>query len=324
MDKLTRLYKLHQVLQSHHLPVPMRVIQERLECSRATANRVIQELRDYFNAPLEYSREANGYHYVGEQAFHLPGLWFSDRELLALLTFEQLLGDLGPGLLGNQLAPFSAKIRTLLANQGITADSEVKRIAIGSVARRPFSPAHFSTVAEATRRRRQVKLIYHNRWNGETNERTVSPQRLMHYRDNWYLEAWCHTREDLRTFSLDRMLAVEILAEAATEIDAETMNARFATSYGIYSGKPSAWAVLRFSERQANWVIGEQWHPDQKASFLTDGRYELQVPYSQIGEIIKEILSHAEHVEVVSPSELREEVKRRLEAAVKVYQVLRQ
>lgn len=320
MDKLTRLYKLHQVLQSHQLPVPMRVIQERLECSRATANRVIQEMRDYFNAPLEYNREANGYHYAGEQEFHLPGLWFSDRELLALLTFEQLLGDLGQGLLGDQLAPFSAKIRALLANQGITADAEIKRIAIGSVARRPFSPAHFATVAEATLRRRQIKLTYHNRWNGETNERTVSPQRLMHYRDNWYLEAWCHTRKDLRTFSLDRMLAVEILAEAAKEIDAETMNARYATSYGIYSGEPAAWAVLRFSERQANWVIGEQWHPDQKASFLEDGRYELQVPYSQIGEIIKEILSHGEHVEVVSPPALREEVKRRLEAAAGVYQ----
>lgn len=324
MDKLSRLFKLHQVLQSHKRPVPMKEIMERLECSRATANRAIQELRDYFNAPIEYDREANGHYYAGKEAFQLPGLWFSDRELLALLTFEQLLGELGQGLLGDQLAPFTNRIRTLLANQGITADAEVKRIAIGSVARRPFSPTHFATVAEATLRRRQIRLTYHNRWNGEINERTVSPQRLMHYRDNWYLEAWCHTRENLRTFSLDRVQAVEILVETAKDIDAETMNTRFATSYGIYSGAPAAWVVLRFSERQANWVIGEQWHPDQKASFLEDGRYELQVPYSQIGEIIKEILSHAEHAEVVSPPELREEVKRRLEAAVRVYQELRQ
>lgn len=324
MDKLTRLYKLHQVLQSHHFPVPMSVIQERLECSRSTAMRVIQELRDYFNAPLEYNREANGYHYVGEQSSQLPGLWFSDRELLALLTFEQLLGDLGPGLLGDQLAPFTAKIQNLLATQGITADAEVKRVAIGSVARRPFSPAHFATVAEATLRRRQIKLTYHNRSNGDTNERTVSPQRLMHYRDNWFLEAWCHARNDLRTFSLDRILVVETLADTATEIDAETMQSRFASSYGIYSGEPAGWAVLRFSPRQANWVVGEQWHPDQKTRFLEDGRYELSVPYSQNGEIIKEILSHGEHVEVVAPPELREEVRRRMEAAVVVYQDLRQ
>lgn len=286
--------------------------------------RAIQELRDYFNAPLEYSREANGYHYVGKQSFQLPGLWFSDRELLALLTFEQLLGELGSGLLCDQLAPFSTKIRTLLASQGITANAEVSRVAIGSVARRPFSPAHFATVAEATLRRRQIKLTYHNRWNGEANERTVSPQRLMYHRDNWYLEAWCHARQDLRTFSLDRVLAAETLADAATEIDAETMNTRFATSYGIYSGEPTAWAVLRFSPWQANWVIGEQWHPDQKIRFLEDGHYELEVPYSQSGEILKEILAHGEHVEVVSPPELREEVKQSLEAAVGVYQVLRQ
>lgn len=320
MDKLTRLFKLHQVLQAHQRPVPMRVIQDRLECSRATAARVIRELRDYFDAPIEYDRPGNGYRYRGGEAFQLPGLWFSEAELLALLTFEQLLSDIGPGLLGDQLAPFSAKVGELLAAQGIVAGREIKRVALATSNSRPFSPASFAAVAKATLRRRRLALTYYNRSNGETNRRTVSPQRLVHYRGNWYLEAWCHLRDGLRTFSLDRVSQLEVLDLPAQEVDGKALALYSAATYGIYAGEPKAWAVLHFSAWQSRWVAGEQWHRDQKARFLDDGRYELEVPYSEDGEIIKDILAHGQHVEVVSPPGLRAEVERRLKEAVAVYQ----
>lgn len=323
MDKLTRLFKLHHVLQAHKQPVPMRTIQDSLECSRATAARAIQEMRDYFGAPIEYDRITNGYHYIGDQAFQLPGLWFSERELLALLTFEQLLADIGPGILGDQLAPFSTKIRQILASQGIGSEHGDKRVTLAAANSRPFSPAHFAAVADATLRRKQLSLTYENRSNGETNSRTVSPQRLTHYRDNWYLEAWCHIREDLRTFSLDRILSLDRLDQRAKEVSAELLARRSSASYGIYAGEPKAWAVLRFSVWQSRWVIGEQWHSDQIARYLDDGRYELEVPYSEDGEIIKDILAYGPHVEVLSPPELREKVIQRLNEAVALYQDLR-
>jgi predicted DNA-binding transcriptional regulator YafY len=322
MDKLTRLFKLHQVLQAHKRAVPMRAIQNSLECSRATAARAIQEMRDYFGAPIEYDRATNGYLYSGEHAFQLPGLWFSESELLALLTFEQLLSVIGPGLLGDQLAPFSAKIREILASQGIGTDHKGKRVTLAASNSRPFSQTHFAAVADATLRRKQISLTYENRGNGEINARTLSPQRLTRYRDNWYLEAWCHVRNDLRTFSLDRILSLRIVEQPAKEVAEEVLARRSAASYGIYSGEPKAWAVLRFSTWQSRWVVGEQWHPDQKAQLLGDGRYELEVPYSEIGEIIREILGHGQHIEVVSPPELRQEVIRRLSEAVSVYQDL--
>lgn len=60
MDRFTSIFKLHQILKSHRRPVPMRVITERLECSRSTANWVIEKMRTTLGASLEYDRKARG------------------------------------------------------------------------------------------------------------------------------------------------------------------------------------------------------------------------------------------------------------------------
>ena len=88
MDRLQRIYKLHHAISSRRHPVAHEALQKELECSRATVNRIIQEMRLYFNAPIEYDREHNGYHYAlaDRKTFELPGLWFSETELYALLA----------------------------------------------------------------------------------------------------------------------------------------------------------------------------------------------------------------------------------------------
>lgn len=60
MDRFQRILLLHRLFASHRLPVSHRVIEEKLECSRATATRIIEEMRDFLGAPIEYDRPANG------------------------------------------------------------------------------------------------------------------------------------------------------------------------------------------------------------------------------------------------------------------------
>jgi proteasome accessory factor C len=115
MDSLQRIYKLHQVISARRHPVSCQTLQDELECSRATVNRSIRDLRLFFNAPIDYSREHNGYHYAHGQSFELPGLWFSSTEIYALLTVQQLLAQVQPGLLDAQLKPVRERIEKILA-----------------------------------------------------------------------------------------------------------------------------------------------------------------------------------------------------------------
>jgi len=322
MDRLQRIYKLHQIIAAHHLPVAHRVLQERLECSRATVNRIIQEMRLYFNAPIKFDRERNGYYYdtQNNQTFELPGVWFNAAELYALLTTQQLLEQAQPGLLDNHLKPLKTRIERLLTSAQLDGNEIAKRVRILRMAGRDTSGEHFQTVAGALLQRQRLHIRYHNRSNNKETQREISPQRLTHYRDNWYLDAWCHQRNGLRSFAVDRLLEAKVLEKRAEDIAEKELDAHFASSYGIFAGKPKYTAVLHFTPQRARWVAEEQWHPQQKGQMQADGSYELSFPYADPRELVMDILKHGTEVEVMEPESLRELVQEQLRSALRKYE----
>jgi predicted DNA-binding transcriptional regulator YafY len=177
----------------------------------------------------------------------------------------------------------------------------------------------FQVLAAATLQRRKVRMTYHGRERNRSTERVVSPQRLVHYRDNWLMDAWCHLREGLRTFSIDRVRAAEELSEPARNIPDAELDEYFASAYGIFAGRANKSAVLRFSAERARWVADERWHPSQVGQYLTDGRYELRIPYRDERELVMDILRHGPEVEVLAPPALREAVVAGLRAALVRY-----
>lgn len=321
MEKLQRIYRLHHFLNNCRYPVSGKQLQNELECSRATLNRVIQELRLYFSAPIEYDRNLNGYHYLQQNGsrFELPGLWFSPGELLALLTLQQLLEEAQPGLFDMQLAPLKQRIENLLAAEHLGAGEIPKRIKILRMAGRDIAPERFQTLADALVQRKQLAIRYSSRTKGEHSQRTLSPQRLIHYRDNWYLDAWCELRGALRSFAVERISDARVLELPSKDIPEDQLDTHFTSSYGIFAGQAEHTAVLRFTSERARWVAGEQWHPQQQGNTLEDGRYELHIPYSDPRELVMDILKYGGDVEVVAPPGLRQRVAEELGRAYGQY-----
>lgn len=325
MERLQRIYRLHQILAGRRQPVAHQVLQEKIECSRATVNRIIQEMRLYFNAPIEYDRQRNGYHYAltDGKTFELPGLWFSESELYALLTTQQLLAHVQPGLLDTQLKPVKERIEKILetGNLGNHSGSEEisKRVRILRMTGRNVALECFQTVAGALLQRNSLHINYHGRGNDQTSQREISPQRLIHYRDNWYLDAWCHTRKALRSFAVERITAAKALPQRCRDVPKKQLDEHYASSYGIFAGKPEHTAVLRFTPERARWVADEHWHPQQQGRFLEGGNYELRIPYSDPRELVMDILKHGADVEVLAPQTLRDEVASQLRRGTEQY-----
>jgi len=322
VDRLQRIYKLHSVISSRRHPVSRSTLEQKLECSRATVKRIIQEMKLYFNAPLEYDRERNGYYYDTQngKTFELPGVWFNAAELHALLTTQQLLEQAQPGLLDGHLKPLRERIEKLLAAGQHDSGEIAKRVRILRMSGRSMSSEQFQTVAGALLQRKRLAIRYHGRGNDTETRREISPQRLTHYRDNWYLDAWCHQRNGLRSFAVDRLREAQQLDQAAQDIAEGKLDAHFASSYGIFAGAPKHTAVLRFTAERARWVAEEQWHPQQQGRILEDGSYELRIPYSDPRELSMDILKHGAEVDVVAPVELRREVLEQLRKAITRYE----
>ncbi|HEX4895691.1 MAG TPA: WYL domain-containing transcriptional regulator [Solimonas sp.] len=316
MKSFEHVYRLHRLLKRQRYPVPFERVMEELECSRATTKRVLAYLRDVLGAPLETSRDPRGYHY-SDSAYELPGFWFSPEELQSLLSLQQLLASFQPGLLDDALGPLRSRLDQILSSQGLKVGNAGRIRLLRAAARAPGP--HFATLAAAVLQRQRLQIEYEARGSNQVTEREISPQRLTHYRDNWYLDAWCHRSAGLRTFAVDCVRRAEAREAAAQDVDESELNNQLGGSYGIFSGVPTATAILRFSPERARWVSAEQWHPQQQAVWLADGSYELSVPYHRDEELILDVLRYGPDVEVLGPLNLRLAVAQRLEQAAARY-----
>lgn len=319
MSTLAHLIRCHRILSARRTPIPFEELRQRLECSTATLKRVLTQLQDEFGAPLIRAR-AQGVLYARNAAapFELPGFWLNAGELTALLVFDKLLQGTAPGVLSEQLGPIRDKARALLGAQSGLPDWPERLRLLGATRRE--AGAAFGTVASALVRRRRLAVRYHARQSNEQTARELSPQRLTHYRDRWYLDAFCHTRHALRSFAVERLSEARELATPAQEQSAAELDAVLASSYGIFSGVATQRAELRFTPRAARWVADEEWHPAQQGSWQQDGSWLLRLPYHRDEELVMDLLRHGEDVEVLGPPALREAVMARLKAAVAQYE----
>jgi len=319
MERFHRYYRLHRILSSRRFPVSRATLERELECTRATVMRVIEELRNY-GAPVEYLREQNGYRYTPGVAFELPGIWFSPSELEALFVAEHLLEHAEPGLLSETLAPLKQKLGAIFEQEHLGRGELVRRVRILRMTGRGTG-GYFNLIADALTRRKRLFLVYRSRGNDETTEREISPQRLVHYRDNWYLDAWCHLRKGLRSFAVERVHDAQPRARPAINVAERKLDDHFATAYGIFAGRPRHTARLRFTAARARWVANETWHPQQYGHLDGDGSYILEIPYSDARELVMDILKHGPEVEVVSPASLRALLRKALELTLARYQI---
>ena len=336
MDRTERFYKIELLLRSRGC-VSFAALREELDVSPATLKRDLQYLRDRLAAPIVYDAFDNGYRFAengagaarGAERHELPGLWFSENEIHALLTMHQLLAGLDDdGVLARHLQPLMDKLQGMLGADESAARELMRRVKVIGTARRRVPSRHFELLGGALLQRRRVELRYFKRSDRRESTREVSPQRLVNYRNTWYLDAWCHASEALRRFALDAMRGAVLLDTKARHVPLRELEAELDAGYGIYGGGAKVrWATLVFDADAAQWVANEEWHPQQKARWLEpapgaasgERRYELQVPYSEPTELAMDILRHGDSVVVSGDKALASLIATRLRSAAARY-----
>ena len=323
MGDMERLHRIKYLIQARHC-VPLQVFLNELEISSATFKRDLEYLRDRMNANIIYDRAMGGYRFDGKntagEKIELPGLWFSEEEATALVLTQSLLANLDQGgLLGPHLEPLQNIIDGILGRSETTTKELRKRLKVFGMSARKSSLECFEVIGSALLKRNRLHITYYAKGANETTERDISPQRLIYYRDNWYLDAYCHMRKALRSFSVDGIKKANLVNQKADEIPEKTLNEHFGESYGIFSGKATQKAKLKFTPERARWVSAETWHKHQESYFEADGSYVLEFDYNHDPELIMDILKHGSEVEVIAPASLRKRVKEELQKNLKNY-----
>ena len=308
VDRTERFYRILSLLNARRRVTRAEFLAE-LEISAATFKRDLEYLRDRLQAPIVWDAAVGGYRLESDAGrAQLPGLWLSPGELRAMAVAERVIRALEPGLLATTLAPLRGQIDRLLADAGERPRELEGRLKIVAVGAREPAPGVLEALLAALSGRRRVKLRHHVRARDEVVTRTVSPQRFVRYRDNWYLDAWCHTRQALRTFAADSILEAELTIGPVHEMRADDLDDEVEHGFGIFAGSEVRWARLEFTPERALWVSRERWHPQQKGGFGAGGEYLLEVPYTVDHELVMEILKYGADCVVLAPESLRSRV----------------
>lgn len=324
MDRTERFYKIEMLIRRQS-GVSFDQLLDELEVSPATLKRDLQYLRDRMDAPIVYARDENVYRFADgaaaaanggvpanakPRALELPGVWFSEKELHALLTMHQLIAGLDDGgVLGRHLQPLLDKLHGMLGASGDEAQALMRRVRIVAPAKRAVASRWFEESVSAVLSRRRLTISYYTRSKRSESERVLSPQRLLHYRNTWYLDAWCHASEGLRRFALDAVRSAKVLDEPARDLPMSEVEQALDQGYGIFGGARLRWATLHFNAEAAQWVAQEEWHPQQQLKPQADGSLRMRIPYSESTELVMDVLRHGPNVRVLAPAELAEQVR---------------
>lgn len=315
-----RVYDLHHYLLNRRYPALRQDIQDKFEYKKSTFQELIRYMRDVLGAPIKNDGQQGYFYDLAEgETFELPGLWFNEKEIIALVLIEQISSNLQPDVVKNILAPVSQRLDMLLQQHKISPNEWKNRLKIVTQWQRDYQPDYFINITQALLARKRIEIQYWKWSSNQTTERLISPQRLVYYRSNWYLDAWCHQKQALRTFSIDAIKQVDNTELAAHEIPPQQLDQQVTAGYGIFAGQAQHTAQLKFTGTVAHRVSTENWHPKQQSQWTQQGDYILMVPYSQPQELIRDILSYGSSVEVLNPQLLRQQVSDELQKMIKKY-----
>jgi len=317
MNKAERIYRFHRLVKSGRKP-SLKYIAQELECSESTVNRIKQNLIDYFSAPLKYDPESNGYFYdEQEEKFDLPGFWLSPDEIYSLFVCIQVIEKSQEIGISSIINPLSSKIEEIIKNLDHSPEKLKSLIKVMPLYSRSFRKKDFSKACSSLVNHEIIEAEYYKRSCSTKTTRKLHPQRAIHYKDNWYLCAYCEKSKELRLFSLEniKILSLEPGAEIfpATKIDSFLED-----GFGVFSGKAEHTAKLRFFKPNSNWVKDEIWHKKQK-KYYAEKDLILEIPFSKPTELVMEILRHGDGVVVESPDFLKDLVIEKLKKNLKNY-----
>jgi len=306
---LERMLRIHQAIASRRYPNATTLAGD-IEVVPKTIHRDIDFMRDRLGLPIEYDGRKYGYYYTQEvSAF--PTLQITEGELFALLVAEKALQQYRGTTFEKPLLSALRKMESALPDtislhladwdQGISFRTSAEPILDLEI---------FDTLAKATAGHRQLLVTYRKPGSKQTEQRTLDPYHLANINGEWFLFAFDHLRQDIRTFVPSRIHSAQPTGKTVPRPHKFSIEKILQDSFGVHSGKGEFRVVIRFDAVAADYIREKRWHPSQELREVKDRGVELRLKLSSLGEIQRWILGWGGSAVVHEPPELVAAIRR--------------
>lgn len=310
---------------------------EVLKVSPPTLKRDLSYMRKELRSPIVYSRTHRAYRYEPTQSQRQVGMlmgkrrtagqkktraWYSPEELYVLVrtvqNFEQLI-EREPTEVYAEFKALRSRMLDVLDIRPLTGERLLRKVKVIDTAPIHDEPLTFETLGISLSLKRRVQIMYDNTIRNRTpSYREISPQRFVHYRNRWYVDAFCHTKNAPRTFAVEHIRMAQPLAKAAYQMNGEQIQTAFDAGYGMFRSGELRTAELLFDETVATHVRRQLWHPNQRMH-VEGEQVRVSIPYTDSTELVGELVRWGTHVKIIGPAELRREVRQYLQETLSQY-----
>ena len=274
-----------------------------LEMSERTVYRYIQTLQ-VAGFPIHFDRTKDSY--VFSENFKLGKPDITVEETLALGLAKKLLGNFGTGM--------EASLSRIEEKLSVKEQILPKHIVLKAEKLSPLVEGYLGTIYQAIKNFQRIKLTYRALYSDKETERKIDPYYLFFQDDFWHLRGYCHLREELRTFALDRIVSLKGLKEHFIPKGISSEDELSGAFGNMLDGEPVE-VILRFDPEIKPQILRKKWHQSQQEKDLKDGKIELRFKINGTEGIKQWIYRWIPYVEVVEPRELRDEIRSELKEA---------
>jgi predicted DNA-binding transcriptional regulator YafY len=319
-DQLARQWQLVQHLARRRGGIDVDDLAAELDCVRRTVYRDLDALQ-YAGFPVVSEKRDGRVYYRFLETFRLGDVPFTADEVLALAFGEDLLRTLEGTVFHDSIRSALGKIRAGLGPElaaYLERLAESFRVLPGPHKRYAEYRETIRVLHDAVLRRRTLRMRYRTGRTGRTATRALDPYRVWYKAGGLYVVGRDHLSGEIRTFAVDRIRALEATDarfEIAPGFDFE---ATIGASFGVIA-EPARHVRIVFERVWRTYVEERTWHPSQRLRPLRGGRLELTLDAGSVAELRSWVLSFGSGAEVIEPPDLREAVRRELEAAAGRY-----
>lgn len=300
--------QIHQALTANKYP-NANTLAEMLEVSPKSIHRDLEFMRDRMLLPLAFSQVNNGYYYT-EPVASFPTVQVSEGELFALVLAEKALQQYRRTPFEKPLLSAIRKMANSLPDTISLNLAELEQAISFRTSAESILDLHiFDMLARAAGARKQLKLQYRKPGQPQAEARVVDPYHLANINGEWFLFAYDHARQAIRTFVPSRIQGAELTGKTFERPARFSVEKTLQDSFGVHSGKETHQVVIRFAPAVADYIREKKWHPSQQLRGLKNGGVELELKLSSLLEIQRWILGWGGTAIVVKPRELAESIR---------------
>ncbi|MEI6056867.1 MAG: WYL domain-containing protein [Lentisphaerota bacterium] len=285
-----------------------------ISCSAKTIQRDIKLLKEYFNAPIEFNTELNGF-YLTNHGWNFNTPIYSEEELIASVLGAKLAEDIMP-------EPIKSEIRRAVDmqltdnNPDFLDTATISTFIAASGVKVKIDPVVFGKLFKAWQHHKSVKMLYKGHEDEAEHERQIDPYIITYYNSSWYVKGYCHLRNAVRIFAIHRIKQIEILDksfETPTDILKEPQK-----------GEPFEFEEVKDIEvwcapEIAGYVLERSEVYKQTYEMNEDGSLNLHIKSAPAKSIIKWILSEGGNARLIKPKELAEEIKMQAKKVILIH-----